>query len=150
MLYISIFLNSDDITKNCEFLFYSNKTDVKPSVLNGGYQIILANWPNYNRIICTHCNNIPVNIPIQPCVLLNRSILCNCDIEAESNFLLEFVTACKGNNKPDLEMYFTVTLALVNYLDLLNETIETPIVRNQTMQKQILSISLEHFNSSLL
>ena len=83
-------------------------------------------------------------------MLLNRSILCNCGIEAESNFLLQSLAACEEGNKPDFEIYFTVNLAFVNYLDLLHESIETPIVRNWTMQKQILPISLELFNSSLL
>ena len=83
-----------EIKENCEFSFYFNKTDITPSVLDGGHQIILANWPNYKRIICTHHNNIPVNIPIHPYVLLNRSILCSCDLETESNFLLESLAAC--------------------------------------------------------
>ena len=49
-------------------------------------------------------------------------------------------------------MHFTVNLAFVDYLDQLNEMIDTPIVRNWTNQKQILPISLESFeiNSSLL
>ena len=58
-----------------------------PSVLDGGHQINLANWHNYKRIICTHNNNIPVNITSHPYVLLDRSILCNCDIEPKSNFV---------------------------------------------------------------
>ena len=141
-----------EIKENCEFSFYFNKTDVTPSVLDGGQQIILVNWPNYKRIICTHNNNIPVNIPSHPYVLLNRSILCNCDIEAENNFVLESLTACREHVKPDLEMHFTVNLAFVDYLDQLNETIDTVIVRNWIDQKQILPISLESFeiNSSLL
>ena len=48
-----------------------------PSVLDGGRQIILANWPNYKRILCTYINNIPVNIPSHPYVLLDKNILCN-------------------------------------------------------------------------
>ena len=83
-----------EIKENCDFNFYFNKIDVKPSVLDGGHQIILANWPGYKRIICTHNNNIPVVICSHPCVLLNRNILCNCNIEAESNFLLESLAAC--------------------------------------------------------
>ena len=79
-------LESDMIRANCEFQYYYNKTDIKPTVLNGGFQIILANWPNYRKIMCSHSNNIPVNIPGHPYVLMNQSILCNCDIEAESNF----------------------------------------------------------------
>ena len=121
--------------------------------MDGGQQIILANWPNYKRIICTYNNNIPVNIPSQPYVLLNRNDLCNCDIEAESNFLLESLAACGKNENHDLEMYFTVNLAFLDHLGELNdEIIETPIERNWMHEKQILPISLESFeiNSSLL
>ena len=64
------------IKENCEFLFYYNKTDVKPAMLDGGQQIILANWPSYKKIMCSH-NNIPINIPSHQYVLLNRSILYN-------------------------------------------------------------------------
>ena len=62
--------------------------------------------------MCSHNNNIPINIPGHPYVLMNQSILCNCDIEAESNFLLESLAACEGPEaKTDLEMHFTVNLA---------------------------------------
>ena len=80
-------LESDVIKANCEFQYYYNKTNIKPTVLNGGFQIILANWPNYRKIMCSHNNNILINIPGHPYILMNQSILCNCDIEAESNFL---------------------------------------------------------------
>ena len=102
-------LESDVIKANCEFKYCYNKTGIKPTVLDGGFQIILANWPNYRKIMCLHNNNIPINIPGHPYVLMNRSILCNCDIEADSNFLLESLAACKGpETKTDLEMHFTV------------------------------------------
>ena len=68
-------LESDVIKANCEFQYYYNKTDIKPTVL-----------------------------------------LCNCDIEAESNFLLESLAACEGPDaKTDLEMHFAVNLAFMNY-----------------------------------
>ena len=67
--------------------------------------------------MCSHNNNIPVNIPGHPYILMNRSILCNCDIEAESNFLLESLAACKGPNaKTDLEMAFYSELSLYELL----------------------------------
>ena len=40
-------LESDVIKANCEFQYYYNKTDIKPTVPDGGFQIILAHWPNY-------------------------------------------------------------------------------------------------------
>ena len=139
-------LESDVIKANCEFQYYYNKTDIKPTVLDGGFQIILANWPNYRKIMCSHNNNIPINIPGHPYVLMNRSILCNCDIEAESNFLLESLAACEGpETKTDLEMHFTVNLAFVNYFEDLLEESNKPISRNWTTQEQILPISLKTF-----
>ena len=45
-------LESDVIRANCEFQYYYNKTDIKPIILDGGFQIILANWPNYRKIMC--------------------------------------------------------------------------------------------------
>ena len=134
--------------QNCEFEFYFNKTDITPSVLDGGHQIILAHWPSYKRIICTHNNNTPVNIPSHPYVLLDRNILCNCDIEAKSNFLLESLAACGEHEKPDLELYLTIHLAFASYLDQLNETINVPIERNWTHQMQVLPISIEAFDMS--
>ena len=145
----AVYFNSNhDIKENCDFYYYHNKLDVTPSVLDGGRQIILANWPNYKRIICTYNNNILVNVPSHPYVLLDRNILCNCDIEAESNFLLKSLATCGEHEKPDLEMYFTVNLAFVDYLEELNETINTPINRNWTSIKQPLPISLESFQLS--
>ena len=137
-------LESDVIRANCEFQYYYNKTDIKPNVLDGGFQIILANWPSSRKIMCSHNNNIPVNTPGHPYVLMNRSILCNCDIEAESNFLLESLVACKGPDaKTDLEMHFTVNLAFMNYFDDILENLGKQISLNWTTQEQILPISLE-------
>ena len=66
--------------------------------------------------------------------------------------MLESLAACAQHEKHDLEMHFSVNLASVDYLDQLNETIDTSIIRNWTNQKQILPTSLESFkiNSSLL
>ena len=96
--------------ENCKFNFYYyNKTDITPTALHGGNEIILA-------IICNINKNIPVKKPSHPYVLVNRSVLCKCGIEANNHFLLESLAACeKANSK--LTMYFTVNTAFVNYLD---------------------------------
>ena len=140
------------IKQNCNFDYHFNKTDITPLVLDGGQNIILANWPSYKRLICTYNNNIPVNIPCHPYVLLDRNILYNCDIEAEDNFLLESLVACGENNIQKLEMFFIVNLAFLDHLEDLSEVLDTPIDRNWMHDKQILPISLESFeiNSSLL
>ena len=96
--------------------------------------------------MCLHNNNIPINIPGHPYVLMNQSILCNWDIEAESNFLLESLAACEGQEtKIDLEMHFRINLAFVNYFDDMIEELGIPILQNWTTQEQILPLSLETF-----
>ena len=121
-------LESNVIRVNCEFQYYYNKTDIKPTILDGGFQIILANWPNYRKNLFLHNNNIPINIPGHPYILMNCSILCNCDIEAESNFLLESLAACEGSEtKTDLEMHFTINLAFMNYFDSMIEELGIPV-----------------------
>ena len=82
-------LGADIIKENCEFQYYFNKTDVKPSVLDGGHEIILANWPNTKCVTCNDNHNYPIKIPSHLYVLLKRTVLCNCDIHAENHFLLE-------------------------------------------------------------
>ena len=67
-------LDTDAIKENCNFKFYYNKTVTPPTVLDGGNEIILANWPNDKYIICNINNDIPVRIPGHPYVLVNRSV----------------------------------------------------------------------------
>ena len=72
--------------------------------------------------------------------------MCNCDIEAESNFLLESLAACEGpDTKTDLEMHFTVNLAFMDYFNDILENLGKQISLNWTTQEQILPISLETF-----
>ena len=59
---------------------------------------------------------------------MNRSILCNCNIKAESNIFLESLAACKGlENKTGIEMHFTINLAFVSYFDDLIEELGIPV-----------------------
>ena len=147
-------LDSEIIKENCKFDFNYNKTDITPTVLDGGNEIILANWSNNKHIICSINNDIPIQIPSHPYVLVNRSVLCDCYIEAENNFLLESLAVCHDSNSK-LVMYFMVNTAFVNYLDHLTnltESLEFPILKNKTTFKQILPISLNmsKFDSVLL
>ena len=125
-------LTTHIIRNNCNFDFYYNKTDVTCTVLDGGEEIILANWPNNKHIICNINNDIPVKIPSHHYVLVNRSILCNCGIEADNHHLLESITAC--NKKiTKLTMYFTINLAFTNYLDILPNLTESLTLIRQDM-----------------
>ena len=147
-------LRTDIIKENCDFRFYYNKTDVTPTVLDGRNEIILANWPNDKHIMCNINNNIPIRIPSHPYVLVNRSVLCNCSIEADNHYLLESLAACDTRNSK-LTMYFTVNTAFANYLDMfpnLTETLKFPLIRNSTTYEQTFPINLNisSFDTTLL
>ena len=145
-------LTTDIIKNNCNFDFYFTKTDMTPTVLDGGDEIVLANWPNDKHIICKVNNDIPVKIPSHPYVLGNRSVLCNCGIEADNHYLLESIAAC-DNRDSKLVMYFTINMAFANYLDMFpNHTDSSQLIKNRTTYEQSLPINLSipDFNRSLL
>ena len=141
-------LDKQTIKVNCVFDYYYNKTDVKPSILDGGYEIVLANWPSFKRIVCSTHNNIPIEIPSHPYVLLNRTVLCNCIIEVENNFLLESIAAYDPEgNGTDLEMYFVANTAFLNYFDELINMLDTPFFQqHETLDKEgDIFIETSHF-----
>ena len=79
-------------------------------------------------------NDIPVKIPSYLYVLVNRSVLCNCGIEVENNFLFESLASCHSAESK-LVMYFRVNTAFINYLDNLTESLEFPISLNRTTHR---------------
>ena len=130
------------IKENCNVKFYFNKTDITPTILNGGNEIVLVNWPNDKHIICNVNNDIPVKIPSHPYVLVNRSVLWNCGIEADNHYLLESIAAC-DNRDSYLIMYFTINTAFTNYLDTFpNLTESFPLIRDRTTYEQTLPLNL--------
>ena len=139
------------IKNNCDFDFYFNKTDVTPTVLDGGDEIVLANWPNDKHIIYNINNDTPIKILSHPYVLVNRSALCYCRIEAENHHLLESIATC-DNKISKLIMYFTINLDFTNYLNMLpNLTDSLPFIKDRTRYEQPLplNLSVSNFDSSL-
>ena len=123
-------------------------------VLNRGNEIILANWLDDKDIICNVNNDIPVKIPSHPYLLVDRSVLCNCGMEEENNFLLQSLAACH-DAESKLVRYFTVNTAFVSYLhslDNLTDSLTFPILLNRKTYEQTLSIFLKSsdFDSGLL
>ena len=126
-------------------MFYYNKTDITPTVPDGGNQIILAIWPNDKHIICNINDDILIKIPSHPYLLVNRSILCNCGIEADNNFLLESLAVCHDTNI-NCVMYFTVNTAFTNCIDQFNliEELKFPILTTNTTSKYTLPTFLNN------
>ena len=83
--------------------------------------------------------------------LVNRSILCNCSIEADSHHLLALIAAC-GKKLTKLTVYFTINLAFTNYLDMLPNLMELlTSTRDRTHYVQPLPgyLNISYYNNSL-
>ena len=95
-------------------------------------------------------NDIPVKIPSHPYVLVNKSVLCNCGIEADNHYLLESLAAC-DNKAQNLVMYFTINMAFTNYLNMLPNLTIPALIRDRTTYEPPLPINLTSpaFDSSL-
>ena len=127
---------------------------MKPSVLDGGNEIILANWPKIKYVICKNNHEYPIKILRHPYVLLKRSVLCNCDIHAEEHSLLESIATGPGKQS-DMTIYYTVNTAFMPYLDNFREEPKVPSLemnQNWTTQEEVLPISLQStpFDNKLL
>ena len=74
---------------------------------------------------------------------MDRSVFCNCSIEAENNFLLESL-ATRHDADTNLVMYFSVNTAFVNYIDqfILTEKLTFPILTNKTTSEHTMPIFL--------
>ena len=119
--------------------------------MDGGNEIILANWPIDKHVSCSINNDIP--IPCHPYILLNRSVLCNCGIEVENNYLLKSLAACHNSNSK-LIMYFTINNTFTNYLNEFNltEDVKIPIFTYKSTLEITLPVVLNRtkFDGSLL
>ena len=104
-------------------------TEVNPEVPDGGHEIVLANWPNNKHVICNDNNNIPIKIPSHPYISINRTVLSNCRIEVEDNFLLKSIATCSGKQS-DLVMQFTVNTTFMHYFESLTDELDVHILQN--------------------
>jgi len=110
-------LEIDIIKRNCQFDYFYD-TKVIPSVLDGGDQIILANMLSEKKLNCKaqHHLDVPLDVPQHSYVMVNRSILCGCNIDADYISVLSSISACEpGAPRPPLK--FTVNMAYQLYID---------------------------------
>ena len=81
-------------------LHFTTIKQMSPStVLDGGNEIILVQiGQTINKLSAMPITYIPVKIPSHHYMLVNRSVLCNCGIKVENNFLLESLAVCLDSN----------------------------------------------------
>ena len=165
----ALFYNLDpqQIAAQCNFLYWFNRT-VIPSVLDGGNQIVLANMVDEKRLVCSDNFNLGEPLPSYSYVTVNRSILCNCQIDASLSYIMRSIGSCSDTSQDsmifNLNMAFQTifqTLLVKNkhaglfpsgdqdyvfpiHLENTNETVEGDQVKPVENLKTLLAVMEEH------
>ena len=99
------------VTKNCRFDYYYNKT-VPPVVLDGGRDVLLANFHGPRSLKCSSVNRgLAKPAPENTYAVVNREFLCDCQLDLEHVSVLRQLSSCSKSSSSKMHMKFTINLA---------------------------------------
>ena len=93
---------------------YDHELTPESRVLDTGAYLLLAGLPIPWTFCCTKERQIPNPTEGSPYIIIKRTQLCLCLINAGPYYLQENVLSCEDKNV-DLYKYYTVNMAVVNY-----------------------------------
>ena len=94
-------------------------------------KIYLLTWLAIEKLVCSDSD-----------VVVNRTILCNCRLEAEFTYLFKSIGSCSDANK-DLTLYFTINLAFYHYMNSYFNNNNTVVLNTSTLTPQGFAIALQ-------
>ncbi len=134
------------IVEQCQFQYFYNKT-VLPSVLDGGNRIVLANMVDTKKLICSHAANLAEPLPSFSYVEVDRSVLCNCQIDASLSYLMKSIGSCNIHTKHRQKQVFQYVINMA-FLTLFEEFWEKNLFDPSfNMSESVFPVSMERSNS---
>ena len=109
----AIFYNLGPATviKNCKFDYYYNIT-VPPIILDGGRDVLLANFHGPRSLKCSSVNGgLAKPAPENTYAVVNREFLCDCQLDMEHASVLRQLSSCSKSSSSKMHMKFTINLA---------------------------------------
>ena len=82
------------------------------AILDVGDTLLLNNLLKPWYLHCSEHNNVTIPMPAYDNTVINRSLLCDCQIQGGNEFLHE----CTSADKVDRNMYFTINMAFAYQL----------------------------------
>ena len=67
---------------------------------------------------CNTCNNVPIPILAYDYTVIDRSLLCNCQLQGGNEFLHESLASCPSADKVDKNLNFTGNIAFAQQLQM--------------------------------
>ena len=111
-------LGPSQVIKNCKFDYLYNET-VPPVILDGGKDILLANFQGPRSLKCTSVNGgLAKPAPEHTYAVVDREFLCDCQLDLEHASVLRQLSSCNRERSSKLVMQFHVNIA---FLELLRE-----------------------------
>ena len=102
---------SATVTKNCKFDYYYNTT-VPPVILDGGRDVLLANFHGPRSLKCSSVNGgLAKPAPENTYAVVNREFLCDCQLDLEHASVLRQLSSCSKSSSSKMHMKFTINLA---------------------------------------
>ena len=99
------------VTKNCRFDYYYYKT-VPPVILDGGRDLLLANFHGPRSLKCSSVNGgLAKPAPENTYAVVNREFLCDCQLDLEHASVLRQLSSCSKSSSSKMHMKFTINLA---------------------------------------
>ena len=112
----AVFYNLDlhTVTENCKFNYMFNAT-VPPVILDGGKEVLLANFHGQRSLKCVSLNGgLAKPIPAHTYAVVQREFLCDCQLDLKHGSVLCRLNACSGSKTQNLVMKFVVNLEFGN------------------------------------
>ena len=99
------------VTQNCKFDYYYNTT-VPPIILDGGRDVLLANFHGSRSLKCSSISGgLSRPAPEIVYAVVNREFLCDCQLDLEHASVLRQLSSCTNSSTTKMHMKFTINLA---------------------------------------
>ena len=104
-------LGPSQVIKNCKFDYMYNET-VPPVILDGGKDILLANFQGPRSLKCTSVNGgLAKPAPEHTHAVVDREFLCDCQLDLEHASVLRQLSSCNRERSSKLVLQFHVNIA---------------------------------------
>ena len=104
-------LGPSQVIKNCKFDYMYNET-VPPVILDGGKDVLLANFQGPRSLKCTSVNGgLAKPAPEHTYAVVDREFLCDCQLDLEHASVLRQLSSCNRERSSKLVMQFHVNIA---------------------------------------
>ena len=130
------------VTKNCKFDYYYNTT-VPPVILDGGRDVLLANFHGPRALKCSSVNG-GLSKPATEIVyaVVNREFLCDCQLDLEHASVLRQLSSCANSSSSKMHMKFTINLAFWELFKKRSPNSASNIQPQYVEEEQVFSVDL--------